>query len=139
MIAVLDTSAVDYLNGATEAGRARLRALRELCDDLVMPAAVLAEGILPGGKPDYHVRRLLAVVQIRPVDEFLGFAAGVLRRAAVRGGSRRKPSGVDAIVAAAADAAGDEVILITSDEADMSALLSIAINASRISLAKVSG
>lgn len=135
MIAVLDTSAVEFLNGATEDGRARLRALREACDDLVMPAAVLAEGVLAGrGGRDHHVRQLLAVVGIRPVDEVLGYAAGDLRRAAVQGGSRRNPSGVDAIVAAAANVAGDDAMIITGDRDDMKALLATAANRDRIKL-----
>lgn len=125
MIAVLDTGAISALSPATERGRARLRALRERTEDLTMPAAVLAEGVLTGqpGR-DYHVRRLLAVVDIEPVEEGLGHAAGTLRVLTRRGGTAPLPSGVDALVVAYADsrAANDDIVIVTSDPDDVRAL-----------------
>lgn len=118
-----------------EKARARLRALRDLVDDIVLPAAVLAEGLLTGhpGR-DHHVRRLLNLVKVCDVDELLGLAAGKLRTLAIAGGARPPPSGVDAIVAAVADAAGVDVQVITSDPKDMAALLAHADYPDRVTL-----
>ncbi len=125
LIAILDTGAISALSPATERGRARLRVLRERVDELAMPAAVLAEGLLTGhpGR-DYHVRRLLEFVAIDSVDEHLGFAAGQLRTQCRRAGTDPPPSGIDAIVVALADAHAvrDEVLIVTSDPEDITAL-----------------
>jgi len=88
-----------------EQRRARLRVLREHAADLIVPAAVLAEGVLTGNVGhDYHVRRLLELTKVTDVAEELGYAAGALRQEAIRVGFVPPPSGVDAIVAAEADA-----------------------------------
>ena len=125
MIAVLDTGAISALSPSTERGRARLRALRERAEDLTMPAAVLAEGVLTGhpGR-DYQVRRLLALVDIESVEEDLGHSAGTLRVLARRGGADPLPSGVDAMVVAYAEARAvrDDIVIITSDPDDLRAL-----------------
>jgi hypothetical protein len=93
VIVVLDTGGVDGLAPMDEARRARLRALRERAHDIVVPAAVLAEGVF-NGRPghDYHVRRLLDTVDVADVDEALGHAAGALRTTAMRGGHEPAPS-----------------------------------------------
>lgn len=115
--------------------RARLRALRQQVDDIVLPAAVLAEGLLTGhAGRDHHVRRLLSLVKVRNVDELLGLAAGKLRTQAIAGRAKRPPSGVDAIVAAVADAAGGEVRLVTSDPDDIAALLAHADHPGRVAI-----
>ncbi len=135
MIAVIDTGAVSALSPATERGRARLRALRERVDDLTMPAAVLAEGVLTGhpGR-DYHVQRLLTLIDIEPVEEDLGRAAGKLRVMTRRGGADPLPSGVDAMVVAFAEsrAAHGDVVIITSDSDDLRALATHAEHKHRI-------
>ena len=140
MIAVLDTASVSALAPIDQRGRARLRALRARTDDLVLPAAVIAEGLLIGhpGR-DYHTRRLLELVAVADVDRNLGLAAGALRSAAIASGPVHIPSGVDAIVAAVADslAAGDPVQVITSDEEDLGLLLSFATHADRVSILRV--
>lgn len=137
MIAVLDTGGVSALAPDDERSRARLRALRQRTDDLVMPAAVLAEGLLTGhpGR-DYHVRRLLDLVDIESVDESLGHVAGELRTGAIRNGVDPPPSGVDALVVAVADrrAARGEVVIVTSDADDVEALALLADHALRLSI-----
>jgi len=134
---VLDTGAVEGLAPLDEERRARLRLLREEARDLVVPAAVLAEGLLTGNVGhDYHVRRLLDVVNIVDVEVPIGHAAGALRQAAIRGGLDPAPTGVDAIIAAEADerAAGEDVRIVTSDGDDFEVLASLATNAARLSL-----
>lgn len=137
MIAVLDTGAIDALTPLNEKGRARLRALRQRVQDLSLPSSVLAEGLLSGhpGR-DYHVRRLLEVVDIADVDEELGYAAGLLRRRAMRAGADPAPSGVDATVVAFADrrAANDEVLIVTSDPEDIEALAIFTNHPQRLSI-----
>lgn len=83
------------------------------------------------------MHRLLKLVAVRDVDEVLGLTAGKLRTQAIAGGTTPSPSGVDAIVAATADGAGDYVQLITSDPGDMTALLAHAHHASRVSVLPV--
>ncbi len=57
----------------------------------------------------------------------MGYAAGRLRTAVVAVRPARPPSGIDAIVAAVARdrAAGDDVVLVTSDVDDLARLLSV--------------
>lgn len=137
MIAVLDTGGVEGLAPLDEERRARLRLLRERSDDLVLPAAVLAESVLTGlVGHDYRVQRLIDIVDIADVDASTGHAAGALRREAMRAGMAPPPSGIDAIVAAAADAcaAHDDVVIVTSDEGDFQMLGSLATNAARLAV-----
>ena len=137
MIVVLDTGGVEALAPIDEHRRARLRVLREQADELVLPAAVLAEGVLTGHPGhDFHVQRLLEVLDITSVEAFTGHAAGALRRAAIAGGKDPPPSGVDALVVAAANAraAHTEVVIVTSDRDDFEMLGSLAANADRLSV-----
>jgi predicted nucleic acid-binding protein len=137
LIVVLDTGGVEGLAPIDEERRARLRLLRDRADDLLLPAAVLAESVLTGhAGHDYHVRRLLDVLNIADVDASTGHAAGALRRAAMGAGMRPPPSGVDAVVAATADAraAHDDVLIATSDDGDFQLLGSLATNAARLSV-----
>ena len=136
MIVVLDTGGVEGLAPLDEERRARLRLLRERADDLVVPAAVLAESVLTGrAGHDYHVRRLLDVVDIADVDASTGHAAGALRRAAMAARMKPAPSGVDAVVVATADdrATRDDVV-VTSDGDDFELLASLATNAAHLSV-----
>lgn len=140
MIVLLDTGGVEGLAPLDERRRARLRALRAEADDLVVPAAVLAEGVLTGHVGhDYHVRRLLTYVSVSDVDEQTGYAAGDLRQSAIDAGAEPPPSGVDAIVIAEADAraATEEVLVVTSDVDDFELLGSLATNIGRLSLLRV--
>ena len=137
MIVVLDTGGVDGLAPIDEERRARLRLLRERAEDIVLPAAVLAESVLNGHPGhDFFVQRLLEILDVVDVDGMTGHAAGALRRAAMTGGMDPPPSGVDAIVVASADAraVGDEVLVLTSDGGDFEVLASLATNAGRLSL-----
>jgi predicted nucleic acid-binding protein len=137
LIAVLDTGGVEGLAPIDEERRARLRLLRDRADDLVLPAAVLAESVLTGhAGHDFHVRRLLDVVNIADVDASTGHAAGALRRAAMGAGMKPPPSGVDTVVATAADAyaAHDDVVVVTSDDGDFQMLGSLATNEARLSV-----
>ncbi len=105
--------------------------------DLVVPAAVLAEGVFTGHPGhDFHLRRLLAVFDVAPLDRDLGLEAGVLRRQALREDPENPPSAVDAVVVAVADAlaARDDVVMITSDPDDLELLGSFATHADRISV-----
>lgn len=137
LIVVLDTGGVEGLAPIDEERRARLRLLRDRADDLVLPAVVLAESVLTGrAGHDYHVQRLLEVVNIVDVDASTGHAAGALRRAAMGAGMKPPPSGVDTVVAAAANvrAARDGVVIVTSDDDDFQMLGSLATNAGRLSV-----
>jgi predicted nucleic acid-binding protein len=140
LIVVLDTGAIEGLAPLDEHRRARLRVLRENASDLVIPAVVLAEGVLTGHVGnDYHVRRLLDLAHVADVDEELGYAAGALRQDAIRAGFDPPPSGVDAVVAAQADdlATGDGVQIITSDSDDMELLASFTEHAGRLTVVVV--
>lgn len=132
MKAVLDTGGVSALAPVDEKTRARLRSLRKQVDDIVLPAAVLAEGLLTGHGRDHGVRHLLSRLNVLDIDAELGISAGRLRTLAIAGGAKPAPSGVDAIVAAAADAVGDDVVLVTSDPDDMEALLTHADHPGRV-------
>lgn len=137
MIVVLDTGGVEGLAPIDEVRRARLRLLRDRADDLVLPAAVLAESVLTGhAGHDYHVLHFLDIVNIADIDASTGHAAGALRRAAMSAGMRPPPSGVDTVVAAAADAraTNDDVLIVTSDDGDFQLLGSLATNAARLSV-----
>ena len=123
-----------------EQRRARLRLLRAGATDLVVPAAVLTEGVLTGNSGhDYHVRRLLSFARIAAVDEERGYAAGALRQDAIRAGFDPPPSGVDAAVVAEADdlASTDEIAIVTSDSDDIELLVAFAAHAERITVVAV--
>jgi hypothetical protein len=91
LIVVLDTGGVEGLAPIDEERRARLRVLRERAHDLVLPAAVLAESVLNGHPGhDFHVRRLLEMVDVTDVDAAMGIRGG--RASAVGVGWREGPS-----------------------------------------------
>lgn len=137
LIVILDTGGVDGLAPMDERRRALLRALREVAEDIIVPAAVLAEGVFSGhvGR-DHHVRQLLRDLAVAPTTETIGYIAGSMRQAAIRASARPTPSGVDAIVAAEADAraATDDVVIVTTDDDDLELLASLASNAVRVSI-----
>jgi predicted nucleic acid-binding protein len=140
LIVVLDTGGVEGLAPIDQERRARLRLLRNQADDLVLPAAVLAESVLTGrAGRDYQVQRLLELVRIVDVDASMGHAAGALRRAAIDAGMKPPPSGVDTVVVAAADARAthDNVLIVTSDHGDFGILGSVSRNAARLSVLAV--
>lgn len=137
---MLDSGGMSAVLPTDERGRARLRALRRRADDLLVPAAVLAEGVFTGhvGR-DHHMHRLLDAVDIVAVDRLIGLAAGGLRSATLASGVDPPPSGVDAIVAAVADAraAHDAVVVLTSDASDLRALVDAGEHAARVAIRRV--
>jgi predicted nucleic acid-binding protein len=125
VIAILDTEGVGALAATPQEPRARLRVLRRQIDDVIVPAAVFAEGLFTGNPAqDVPVHRFLRTVEIPDVTERMGRAAGALRQATFARNGDRRPSGVDAIVAAIAgeNAAHDDVVILTSDPEDFVAL-----------------
>lgn len=139
-IVVLDTGALSALAPSNHRARARLRALRERTDDLVVPAAVLAEGGFSGHVGhDYHVRRLLTSVSVVDIDQVLGMAAGNLRSEVMGTEFDPPPSGVDVLVAAVADqrAAADQVEIITSDQHDLAWLAACGANSNNVSILSI--
>lgn len=80
-----------------------------------VPCVVLTEALTGDHRRDFPVNRLLRTCQVRPVEESQARYAARLRTATGRAGSI---SAVDAIVAAAADARPDGVVL-TSDPDDL--------------------
>ncbi len=104
MIAVLDTAGVEAFAMPAAHGRARLRVLMEEIDAVVVPAGVLAEGLLTGNpRHDVPIHRLINMGEVHDVDRDIGLRAGALRHEVSRGRTGRPPSGVDAIVAAVAE------------------------------------
>lgn len=137
LIVILDTGGVDGIAPIDAKRRARLRALLEQADDIVVPAAVLAEGVFTGhAGHDHHVRQLLTHVDVAATTEAIGYTAGSLRQVAIAAGMQPAPSGVDAVVAAEADAraANDDVQIITTDDDDLELLASLATNTERLSV-----
>ncbi|HUP86437.1 MAG TPA: hypothetical protein VM143_12285 [Acidimicrobiales bacterium] len=97
-----------------------MRLLRDRAEDLVLPAAVLAESVLTGhARHDFHVRRLLDVVNIPDVDASTAHAAGSLRLASMGAGMKPPP-------------------FVTSDDGEFEMLGSLATNAARLSVLVVS-
>jgi predicted nucleic acid-binding protein len=137
LIVVLDTGGVEALAPIDDERRARLDLARREASTIILPAAVLAEGVF-SGRPahDFQVRRLLELVQVAVVDRAVGLSAGALRQHAVAAGMRHAPSAVDAIVIAEADARAhhDDVRVITSDRGDLELLASLAEHSDRLSV-----
>jgi predicted nucleic acid-binding protein len=113
---ILDRGGVSALAGQ----RARLAELRRrgLWPPQV-PAIVLTEALTGDHRRDFHEDRLLGMCQVRPVTEELARVGAQLRGATPRPGSI---AATDAVVAALAISFTDSIVL-TSDPADLSALL----------------
>lgn len=84
-----------------------------------VPAIVLTEALTGNHRRDYHPNRLLSMCQVRPVTDELARKGAQLRGKVARPGTI---AATDAIVAALATTYDDAVVL-TSDVADLSALL----------------
>lgn len=111
--------------------------MRLLAIDVVVPAVVLAEGLFTGHPGhDFHLARLLAVLDIVDVDRELGLASGRLRQEALRSGVDANPSAVDSVVVAVADAraAHDDVVIVSSDVDDIMLLGAMTVNAHRLAV-----
>src|SRR5262249_61642585 len=99
--------------------RARLAELRRRGEwPAVLPAVVLTEALTGDHRRDFHENRLLRTCDIRPVDELLAREAAALR---FKAATESRPSAVDALVAATADALGGATVL-TGDVGDLRAL-----------------
>ena len=117
---VLDSGVIDRATGNQEF-RGVLRDLVEHGWEPVIPTATLSEAIT--GRPqDAPVNQLVNRIGTVDTDEATARRAGQLRFRVERSGSRRKPTGNDAIVAAhAADADGS--VVFTTDPSDLRRLL----------------
>lgn len=119
-VIVLDSGAIDQVVANKE--------FRAVLGDLVgsgwapiIPTPVLAEATT--GRPsDALANQAIGRIGTSVTDEPLARHAGALRHAAARTAGRRSPSGVDAIVAAHAAAAGAGVVF-TTDPGDLRRLL----------------
>lgn len=112
---VLDSGGVSALAGQ----RARLAALRRRDHwPPVIPVAVLVESLTGDHRRDCQVNRLLALSQLRTLDETQSRQAAQLRTAT---GRASQISAVDALVIALAATVSD-LIVLTSDPLDLTAL-----------------
>jgi len=111
------------------ADRARLAELRHRGEwPAIVPSVVLTEALTGDHRRDHPENRLLRTCDIRPVDEVLARAAGLLRTKTT---TRRAPSAVDSIVVAIADEAGGATVL-SNDPGDLEALARHTTNVVRI-------
>jgi predicted nucleic acid-binding protein len=117
---VLDSGVIDQATSNQEF-RWVLRHLVEHGWEPVIPTVTLSEAIT--GRPqDAPVNQLVNRIGTVDTDQATARRAGQLRFAVERSGSRRMPTGIDAIVAAhAADA--QESVVFTSDPSDLHRLL----------------
>jgi hypothetical protein len=117
---VLDSGVIDQATSNQEF-RWVLRDLIEHGWEPVIPTVTLSEAIT--GRPqDAPVNQLVNRIGTVDTDQATARRAGQLRFGVERSGSRRMPTGIDAIVAAhAADA--QESVVFTSDPSDLHRLL----------------
>ena len=118
---VLDADGVSKAASNDRAVQAWLQRARELDADLVVSAVTLAE-VVRGRPRDAAINRVVKAAEVIPVDEQLARAAG--RRL----GNTRSDATIDAVVGATAIAAqarhdAARCIVLTSDPADLGALL----------------
>ena len=117
---VLDSGVIDRAAGNQEF-RWVLRDLLEDGWEPVIPTVTLSEAIT--GRPqDAPVNQLINRIGTIDTDQAMARRAGQLRFGVERSGTRRTPTGIDAIVAAhAADA--DKAVVFTTDPSDLRRLL----------------
>jgi predicted nucleic acid-binding protein len=89
---------------------------------------VLTEALTGDHRRDFHGKRLLRTCEVLSTDETLARKGAALRTAV---GGARKPSAVDAIVVALADAVGGATVL-TGDLRDLRALARHTVNDVRV-------
>lgn len=125
MTLVLDSGGLSLL----AEDRARLEELRRRGEwPALVPAVVLTEALTGDHRRDFHENRLLRTCEVLSTDEILARKGAALRAAV---GGARKPSAVDAIVVALADAVGGATVL-TEDLRDLRALARHTVNDVRV-------
>lgn len=125
MTLVLDSGGLSLLAG----NRACLEELRRRGEwPALVPAVVLTEALTGDHRRDFHENRLLRTCDVHATDDVIARRAAALRTAA---GGVRKPSAVNAIVVALADAVGGATVL-TGDLRDLRALARHTLNEVRV-------
>ncbi len=94
--------------------------------DVIVPVVVLVEVLTGDHRRDHATERFLRQTVVAPADADLCRSAARLRHLT----SRKRPSAVDAIVVALADAPG--TVVLTSDPLDISALAANAVHPIRV-------
>jgi predicted nucleic acid-binding protein len=130
---VLDAGAVLGAAHGSVRARGAIRIARERQDDLVVPAAVVAEVVRGRRHTDPLVDRELKALRAVPTTPRKGRVAGQLLT------DLTGPSTVDALVMADALLAGGPAVVVTTDHEDLTALLDAAqqIRSLRSSAARV--
>lgn len=116
---LIDSGALDQIVGDTRT-RAIYDELRSRGFLPEIPTVVLAEGIT-GTRRDASINQVIRALGTRNTDERTAHRAGNLRHQVDVGPKRRRPSGIDAIVAAHA-ASFDSSIILTTDPRDLGKL-----------------
>lgn len=115
---VLDSDGLAKLAAGDARARARFEIARRHRRHIVTAATTLPE-VLRGGPRDAGVHRLLGDVEVIPIDEAAGRAAGELLGRLGLSGHRHA---LDALVAVVALAQRRPVLLLTSDPRDLGLL-----------------
>ncbi|HEX7355027.1 MAG TPA: PIN domain-containing protein [Mycobacteriales bacterium] len=123
---VLDAGAVLGAAHGSQRARAAIRVARERGDDLVVPAVVVAEVVRGKTSTDVNVDRALKGLRQVPSTPRKGRVAGQLLTGLTG------PSTVDALVMAEALLSGGAAVVVTTDRADMNALLASAAGIPRL-------
>jgi hypothetical protein len=120
-LVVFDSGAVESVE-SSKILRGILRRLVEGGADVVIPTVVLAEAVT-GRATDAVVNRVVARFGTVVTPEAIALRAGALRHRLPKA-RRAKTSAVDAIVAAHAVLGAASTVLLTTDVADLTALVS---------------
>jgi predicted nucleic acid-binding protein len=131
-VVVLDSGAVSKIATGDALARSMWRQLTERGWLTTIPAVTLAEVATGRGHRDVATDRLVRQVGgTVPCDDRMARQAGALRSNASKG--KQAPSAIDAIVAAVAEDRQPSIVL-TTDPADMAALLARAERAAVLAL-----
>jgi predicted nucleic acid-binding protein len=92
-------------------------------DSTLHASIVTLAEVSDGSSRDANVRRVASTVRLQAVTPDIGYHAGALRAAASSSRRKLRDLTVDAVVAATALALAGRVVVLTSDESDLSLLL----------------